>query len=241
MEPRLLLLLLLAFLGSHRRVFGSAVGVTASERNVSLSEDHSLQGTEVTVTREDEESEDEENEDELPVSGFTEEETEDELPVSGLTEEDLFRVEPVVKPKNTEKDGEKKNTEKKKNRAGKGKGNKKNKKKENPCETTHKGFCFHGECRYLEDLQKVACICQLHYFGERCSEMSMKTQTKGDLSDTSMTALVVVAVLLSAISFIAIIIIIVIHTHKKYSRGYEGEVEEKKRLGQENGSGDLDV
>ncbi|XP_030046439.1 amphiregulin [Microcaecilia unicolor] len=225
MDPRHLLFLLFAFLVvvSHQTVVGSEVNVEGSERNETMLFGDGHNRTDVTVTDDYEESEEEDE----------------------STEEDLIRVEPVVKPNNT-KEGEKKKGDKKKEKAGKGKGNKKNKraKKVNPCETTHQGFCIHGECIHLEHLEKVACRCHLHYNGERCSEQileSLQNMAGQDLSDASVNTLIVVAVVLSAISFIAIIIVIVVHTHKKYSSGYEGEVEEKKKLGQENGSGELDV
>nr|XP_033770301.1 amphiregulin [Geotrypetes seraphini] len=215
MDPILRHLLLFAVLASYQVVVGLEVNTTGHERNVSVSKEHSLNRTEVIVTDDYEESEED-----LSQYEYT---------------EDLIRVEPVVKPK---KVGDKKNGDKKKKRAGK-KGQKKN--KENPCETTHQSFCIHGECIHLEHLEKVTCRCQPHYFGERCSDRILETQKIKDLSDASMTALVVVAVVLSAISLIAITIIIVVHTHKKYANRYEGEVEEKRKLGQENGSGELDV
>lgn len=71
-------------------------------------------------------------------------------------------VQPVIKPENsdastvtTNKKSEKKNGEKKKKKKGSKKGNKK--KKQNPCLTTHKDFCIHGECRFLEKIPEVSC------------------------------------------------------------------------------------
>ncbi|XP_053556737.1 amphiregulin [Bombina bombina] len=166
-----------------------------------------------------------------------EEEADEEFSILGYITDDSIRVQAVIKPEQTEaneekkntekKNTEKKNTEKKKKRKDKKKG-----KKVNPCNTTHKDYCIHGTCKYIERMKEVACRCQQNYFGERCSEQSLKTQTPGELSDVSTVALAVVAVLLSTISIIAIIIIIVVHTRRKYS--YECESEEKKKLGQEN-------
>ncbi|XP_068127199.1 amphiregulin [Hyperolius riggenbachi] len=197
--------------------------------------------TEVSHDEEEEEdySEDEEYEDHIPMKSF-------------IIDDDSILVQPVIKPENTGastgtstgtagKKGEKKNGEKKKKKGqnNKNKNNKKNKKK-NPCQTTHTDYCIHGECRYMAALQEVSCKCQPDYFGERCSDRSMKSGTE-KLSDlTTTTVLAVVAVLLSTISIAAIIIIIVVHTRRKYA-SYHCEAEEKKKLEQENGSDEVDV
>uniref|UniRef100_A0A803K435 Amphiregulin n=1 Tax=Xenopus tropicalis TaxID=8364 RepID=A0A803K435_XENTR len=201
----------------------SELNSTQADSNVTFSGDHGSDGTGSAVEVNWEEEEGEEHEDDFSILGF-------------ITD-DSIRAEPVIKPENPPKKGEKKNSEKKKKKE---RGDKKKKKKKNPCQTTHKDYCIHGECKYLTSLQEVTCICQPEYFGERCSEQSMKSQTKGNLSDTSTIALAVVAVLLSTISITAIIIIIVVHTRRKYA-SYQCEVEEKKRLGQENGSEEIDV
>ncbi|XP_018098939.1 amphiregulin isoform X2 [Xenopus laevis] len=201
----------------------SELNSTQADSNVTFSGDHGFDGTGSAVEVNWEEEEDEEHEDDFSILGF-------------ITD-DSIRVEPVVKPENPPKNGEKKNSEKKKKKE---RGDKKKKKKKNPCQNTHKDYCIHGECKYLASLQEVTCKCQPEYFGERCSEQSMKTQTKDNLSNMSTIALAVVAVLLSTISITAIIIIIVVHTRRKYA-SYQCEVEEKKRLGQENGSEEIDV
>uniref|UniRef100_A0A8C5N353 Amphiregulin n=1 Tax=Leptobrachium leishanense TaxID=445787 RepID=A0A8C5N353_9ANUR len=179
------------------------------------------------------------------------EETDDDFSITGYIIDDSIRVQPVVKPEDTKKKGEKKKGEKKKkgqNEEKKKKGQNEEKKKKgqnekkkkDPCQTTHKDFCIHGECKYLANVEEVSCKCQKDYFGERCSEQYLKTKSTGDFADVSTTALAVTAVLLSTISIIAVIIIIIIHTRRKYS-SYECEAEEKKRLGQENGSEEIDV
>ncbi|XP_018408792.1 PREDICTED: amphiregulin [Nanorana parkeri] len=177
----------------------------------------------------EEESDNEDNEEHISINSF-------------FIDDDSIRVQPVIKPENADastatvsKKGEKKNGEKKKKKGSK-KGNKK--KKQNPCLTTHKKFCIHGECRYLEKVPEVSCKCQQNFFGERCSEQSM-TSAKEKLSDiTTTTVLAVIAVLLSTLSISAIIIIIVVHTRRKYP-SYQYEAEEKKKLGQENGSDEV--
>lgn len=179
----------------------------------------------------EEESDDEDNDEHFPVKGF-------------FIDDDAILVQPVIKPENSEastvttnKKSEKKNGEKKKKKGSK-KGNKK--KKQNPCLTTHKNFCIHGECRFLEKIPEVSCKCQQNFFGERCSEQYM-TSAKEKLSDiTTTTVLAVIAVLLSTLSITAIIIIIVVHTRRKYS-SFQYEAEEKKKLGQENGSDEIEV
>ncbi|KAM4709883.1 amphiregulin [Discoglossus pictus] len=206
----------------------SEFNTTEAETKANFSGDH--EGPETTV----EPTHDYDNED------SEDEEMEEELSLLGYITDDSIRVQPVIKPdtstkkeekKKPEKNGDKKNANKKK----KGKKNKKT-----PCDTTHKDFCVHGECKYLKNLKEVTCKCFQNYFGPRCSEKFMKTQTTEDLENVSTTALAVTAVLLSTISIVAIIIIIVVHTRRKYST-YECEAEEKKKLGQENGSEEIDV
>ncbi|XP_019372285.1 PREDICTED: amphiregulin isoform X2 [Gavialis gangeticus] len=136
-------------------------------------------------------------------------EEEDDEPLPLYMVDESIRVEPVVKPKQT-KESEKKVSGKPKRRRNKKKKNKK--KKGTPCEMEYKNFCIHGECIYLEDLQTVTCKCNQDYFGERCGEQSMKSQTRKNTSDYSKTILVVVAVVLSSISFIAVVIYLITQT-----------------------------
>ncbi|XP_078532136.1 amphiregulin-like [Lissotriton helveticus] len=219
---RLLLCTLAVSLVCRFSVLGSTLPGTESANNVTLHANGSLDGAE------------------LPSGGSFEEEgdydSEDDPSVSELVAEGGNQTK-TVKPEKTTKKGEKRNGERKKKKQG----NKENKKikKESPCETTHKDFCIHGKCRYLDALNEVACICHHNFIGQRCSDMFLRTKTNGELSDTSTTALAIVAVLLSTISFIAIAIVIGVHMKKTYSTAYEGETEEKKRLGHENG--DMDV
>ncbi|XP_075058213.1 amphiregulin [Mixophyes fleayi] len=163
-------------------------------------------------------------------------EDEDDMTIRDFIIDDSIRVQPVIKPENTEVTT-KKQEKKKGNKKGQ---KKKNNKKKNPCQTTHENFCIHGECKYLASVQEVSCKCHQHYFGERCIERSMKSESQEQNDMTTTTVLAVVAVLLSTISIAAIIIIIVVHTRRKYS-SYACDAEEKKKLGQENGSEDVDV
>ncbi|KAM3936896.1 amphiregulin [Leptodactylus fuscus] len=173
---------------------------------------------------------------EVDYEEYTEEEENPDEDLSGHSVVDSIRVQAVVKPA----DGnvpttnvEKKKADKKKKKTEKNK-----KKKKTPCQTTHKNFCVHGKCRYLAGMQEVSCKCHENYFGERCTEQSLRIGTTNPSDVTTTTILAVVAVLLSTISITAIIIIIVVHTRRKYS-SYECEAEEKKKLGQENSSEDV--
>ncbi|XP_069486750.1 amphiregulin [Ambystoma mexicanum] len=219
---RLLLCTLLVSLACSYSALGSAVTGTETQNVTSPANHSSFHETELPSGQDYEEGEDDESEG-------------DSLR-SELIVDDLIQTQPVVKPENPRKKGGKRERKNGKSTKGKSKNERPKKLKlENICETTHKEFCIHGTCRFLEGLGKAACVCQHEYFGERCSEMYMKTKKGGDLSDTSTTALAVVAVLLSTISFIAIAIVIAVHMKKKYSTAYEGETEEKKKLGHENG------
>ncbi|XP_038615745.1 amphiregulin isoform X2 [Tachyglossus aculeatus] len=169
------------------------------------------------------------------------EEYENEPQISGYILDDSIRVEHLVKPRRNKTDSEKNpdRPKRKKNRGENGK-NRKNKRKKTPCDADFKNYCIHGECKYIESVQKATCNCHQGYFGERCGEQSMKTHSRGD-SDFSNMALAVVAVLVSVISFTAIVVIITIQIRKRYSNGFEGEAEERKKLRQDTGNGHVIV
>ncbi|KAG8454229.1 hypothetical protein GDO86_000753 [Hymenochirus boettgeri] len=189
MESQRLFIMCTILLLSIERCFtvdGTDVNSTEANISVTISGDHVSNGTGSDAEQ-----------------SFDEDEEEEDVLVLGYITDDSIRVEPVVKPQNPEKSTEKKNTDKKK----KGRGGKK---KMTPCQTTHKDYCIHGQCKYLAKLKEVSCICHQDFFGERCSELSMKSGINGPFSDMSTIALAVVAVLLSTISITAIIIIIVI-------------------------------
>ncbi|XP_063281368.1 amphiregulin [Pelobates fuscus] len=221
----LLCITLLCSLACQYQVHCSEASATSVQTNATLPEDNPVANGTDSLNKPNKDEED------------VEEDDYDQDISVGYIIDDSIRVQPVVKPENTTKKNEKKNGEKK---AKKAKNDKK--KKKNPCLTTHKDFCIHGQCKYLSSIKEVTCRCQKDYSGERCSTlstMSMKTHTS-ELGDVSTVALAVAAVLLSTISLVAIIIIIVIHTRRKYST-YDCEAEEKKKLGQENGSEEIDV
>lgn len=101
---------------------------------------------------------------------------------------------------------------------------------EDPCTSTHLGFCIHGYCKYMEGLHEPVCICMKGYDGERCGIQTL--ETKGTYDDESsntelvQTVLVVIAVVLSVISCTAIILMTCAHyrSHKNFLASYLGSV-----------------
>ncbi|XP_003479594.2 amphiregulin [Cavia porcellus] len=163
------------------------------------------------------------------------EEDDTELATLGYIVDESVRVEQVVKPKKNKTQGEKTSDKPKRKKKGNKNGkNRRNKKKKNPCMAEFQNFCIHGECKYLENMDKVTCQCDQDYFGERCGEKSMKTHKIAG-HDLSKIALVAIAAFLSASSLTAIAVVITVQLRKRYFREYEGE-EERKKLRQENGT-----
>ncbi|XP_053115034.1 amphiregulin [Hemicordylus capensis] len=176
---------------------------------------------------------------EMSSSGAEDEETEEEdmreLMVPQFLLGDSSRAESQVK-KPPKSESRKKNPDKPKRKGNKGKKTKK--KSRTPCEREYKTFCVHGECKYNERLQQAACICDLHYFGERCVEQFLKTHRNDDAASHSSTVEVVVVVVLAVLGVI-VIVLIVLRARRKYPK--YGEKEERKKLRQENGSSSNDV
>ncbi|XP_005401370.1 PREDICTED: amphiregulin [Chinchilla lanigera] len=163
------------------------------------------------------------------------EEDDAEPGTAGYIVDSSVRVEQVVKPKKNKTEGEKTSDKpkrkKKGNKNGKGR---RNKKKKNPCAAEFQNFCIHGECKYLENMDRVTCQCDQDYFGERCGEKSMKTHRIAG-HDLSKIALAAIAAFISAVSLTAIAVVVTVQLRKRYFREYEGE-EERKKLRQENGT-----
>ncbi|EHB12769.1 Amphiregulin [Heterocephalus glaber] len=163
------------------------------------------------------------------------EEDDTELGTSGYIVDDSVRVEQVVKPKKNKTEGEKTSDKPKRKKKGSKNGkSRRNKKKKNPCAAEFQNFCIHGECKYLENMDRVTCQCDQDYFGERCGEKSMKTHRIAG-RDLSKITLVVIAAFVLAVSLLAIAGVITVQLRKRYFRKYEGE-EERKKLRQENGN-----
>uniref|UniRef100_A0A3B4VL12 Amphiregulin n=1 Tax=Seriola dumerili TaxID=41447 RepID=A0A3B4VL12_SERDU len=104
---------------------------------------------------------------------------------------------------------------------------------EDPCTSTHLGYCIHGYCKHIEGLQEPVCICMKGYDGERCGIQTLETRTRGG-SDTELvqTVLVIIAVVLSVISCIAILLMTCAHyrSHKNYLASYLGTGTEQEKL-----------
>ncbi|XP_006898533.1 PREDICTED: amphiregulin [Elephantulus edwardii] len=238
------LVLSLLILGSGHYAAGSDLKETYSGKGESFSEDHSADAFEATVTSRSETSS------EIEISPVTEvpssdeltsgtdydysEEYDNELHISGYIVDDSIRVEQVVKPPRNKTESEKtSNKPKRKKKSGKNGKNKKNRKKKTPCDLEFQNFCIHGECKFIENLEAVTCVCHQDYFGERCGEKSMKTQKIVD-SDLSKIALAAIVAFVSAVSLAAVVLVITIQLRKRYFSEYEGEAEERKKLRQEN-------
>lgn len=107
---------------------------------------------------------------------------------------------------------------------------------ENPCTSTHLGYCIHGYCKYIEGLQEPVCICMKGYDGERCGIQTLETiKTQPDLiSNTELvqTVLVIIAVVLSVISCTAILLMTCAHyrSHKNFLASYLGTGTEQEKL-----------
>ncbi|XP_074495315.1 uncharacterized protein areg [Sebastes fasciatus] len=107
---------------------------------------------------------------------------------------------------------------------------------EDPCTSTHLGYCIHGYCKYIEGLQEPVCICMKDYDGERCEIQSLgaiKTQPD-QITNTELvqTVLVIIAVVLSVISCTAILLMTCAHyrSHKNFLASYLGTGTEQEKL-----------
>ncbi|XP_004681268.1 PREDICTED: amphiregulin [Condylura cristata] len=243
LPPAPVVLSLLIF-GSAHCAAGLEVNDTSSEKGEPFSGDHSADGFEVTSRSEMSLGGKISPVSEMPSgselsSGIDydySEEYDNEPQISGYIVDDSVRVEQVIKPKKNKAESKKTSDKtKRKRKGGKDGKNKRNRKKKNPCNAEFQNFCIHGECKYIQHLEAVTCICHQDYFGERCGEKSMKTHSMVD-SDLSKIALAAIAAFVSALSFTAIAVVITILLRKRYFRDYEGEVEERKKLRQENGN-----
>ncbi|KAL7976956.1 hypothetical protein Chor_008905 [Crotalus horridus] len=103
------------------------------------------------------------------------------------------------------RDGGKKNPNKPKR---KGHEKKTKRKIKTPCEGKYKGFCVHGECRYIEQFLIPVCTCHPDYFGERCVEQFLKTKRTNNETSVLKIEVVVASVFFAVVSFAIIIIII---------------------------------
>lgn len=139
------------------------------------------------------------------------------------------KVQAVVKPQNKER-------KRKGSKKGKGKKNKNGKRrKRDPCKTTYKDYCIHGECQYLKELKAPSCICLPGYQNERCGIQALHTgKDKEHFDDLSVT-LIVVGVSLLVLALTAATVTVALYLRKKMRAERETVNEEKQKLRSENG------
>ncbi|XP_036952755.1 proheparin-binding EGF-like growth factor [Acanthopagrus latus] len=107
---------------------------------------------------------------------------------------------------------------------------------DDPCTTTHLGYCIHGYCKYIEGLSEPVCICMKGYDGGRCATqtLTVKNTQPGQINHTELvqTILVVIAVVLSVISCTAILLLTCAHyrSHKNFLASYLGTGAEQEKL-----------
>ncbi|KAM8866143.1 uncharacterized protein areg [Synchiropus picturatus] len=106
---------------------------------------------------------------------------------------------------------------------------------EDPCTSTHLGYCIHGYCQRIEGLQEPVCICMKGYDGERCGIQTLevnKPAEEGKDSELLQSVLVVIAVVLSVLSCIAILLMACTHyrSHKHFLASYLGTAAEQEKL-----------
>ncbi|XP_077418037.1 uncharacterized protein areg [Vanacampus margaritifer] len=107
---------------------------------------------------------------------------------------------------------------------------------QDPCTSTHMGYCIHGSCRRIEGLQEPVCICMKGYDGERCGIQTLETiRTKSEHSsgvEWVQMALVIIAIVLSLISCTAVMLMACAHyrSHKNFLASYLGSWSEQQKL-----------
>ncbi|XP_013867193.1 proheparin-binding EGF-like growth factor [Austrofundulus limnaeus] len=104
---------------------------------------------------------------------------------------------------------------------------------QDPCTSTHLGYCIHGHCKYMEGLQEPVCVCMRGYDGERCGiQILGSTSDLSDNTELVQTVLVVIAVVLSVISCCAVLLMTCAHyrSHKNFLASYLGTGSEQEKL-----------
>ncbi|XP_077457508.1 uncharacterized protein areg [Stigmatopora argus] len=107
---------------------------------------------------------------------------------------------------------------------------------EDPCTSTHLGYCIHGFCQGIEGLQEPVCICTKGYEGERCGSQRLEpSRTKSEqIGDTDWVqmGLVITAVVLSVISCTAVMLMACAHyrSQKNFLASYLGNWSEQEKL-----------
>lgn len=107
---------------------------------------------------------------------------------------------------------------------------------EDPCTSTHLGYCIHGYCKHIEGLEEPVCICLKGYDGERCGIQTLEAvrnkSDQGSNIELVQTVLVIIAVVLSVISCTAILLMTCAHyrSHKNFMASYLGTGTELEKL-----------
>ncbi|XP_062874434.1 proheparin-binding EGF-like growth factor [Trichomycterus rosablanca] len=104
-----------------------------------------------------------------------------------------------------------------------------------PCSTSHREYCIHGYCTYLQDLKEPVCVCMRGYDGVRCGIQLLQTGSGGrdqNSTDTLQISLITISIVLSIISCSALLIIICVHyrAQQSVSAAFLGATEETKKL-----------
>ncbi|XP_053466659.1 proheparin-binding EGF-like growth factor [Ictalurus furcatus] len=89
-----------------------------------------------------------------------------------------------------------------------------------PCSTSHREYCIHGYCTYLQDLKEPICVCMKGYDGMRCGIQLLQTGSMGrddHHDDTLHITLITITVVLSIISCSALLLIIYVHYRAQHS------------------------
>ncbi|XP_022053798.1 proheparin-binding EGF-like growth factor [Acanthochromis polyacanthus] len=113
---------------------------------------------------------------------------------------------------------------------------------DDPCTSTHLGFCIHGYCKYIEGLKEPVCICMKGYDGQRCEIQTLETKfPQSSNTELVQTVLVIIAVVLSVISCTAILLMTCAHyrSHKNFLASYLGTGSEQEKL--QKSAGDVVV
>ncbi|XP_061528098.1 amphiregulin [Phycodurus eques] len=107
---------------------------------------------------------------------------------------------------------------------------------QNPCNSTHLGYCIHGYCQRMEGLQEPVCICMKGYDGERCGIQTLgaigtESQHSSDAEWVQM-GLVITAAVLSLISCTAVMLMACAHykSQKNFLASHLGSWSEQQKL-----------
>nr|XP_057927053.1 proheparin-binding EGF-like growth factor [Doryrhamphus excisus] len=108
---------------------------------------------------------------------------------------------------------------------------------EDPCTSTHLGYCIHGYCKRMEGLREPVCICMKGYDGERCGIQTLETirnkpEHIHDNVEWVQMPLVITALVLSILSCTGVLLMACTHyrSHKNILASYLGSWSEQQKL-----------